>query len=362
MNKKNKLIYLLLILTLNFSCVEKKSSEKEINKSEFVNFLKTDTLKFNSGILAIYQDSKENYWIGSHNEGVCLYNGKTFTYFTINNGLSDNQVRTIKEDQNGIIWISTGKGIDSYDGKKIINHSLKRNIITNNNAQNNWTKKENDLWFDAGINIGVFRFDGEKLIYLTFPNPKIINPDNIYSVTDISKGKNDMLWIATFAGVFGYNGENFTIINDETLKLKKETGYLHIRSIFEDSKGRLWIGNNGIGVLLKDGDSIINFSEQNNLIHPTSTRRGDKSQEGTLEHVFVINEDDEGNIWFSDRDTGAWKFDGKTITNYTLDDKLATPMIPMILSIYNDNKNNLLFGMADGGVYKFNGKSFDKTF
>jgi ligand-binding sensor domain-containing protein len=78
-----------------------------------------------------------------------------------------------------------------------------------------------------------------------------------------------------------------------------------------------------------------------------------------MEHVFAIEEDLEGNIWFGDRDTGAWKYDGKTMTNYTIDNKLSTPMIS---SIYNDNNNNLLFGMADGGVYKFNGKSFEKTF
>lgn len=359
MSKKNKLIYLLLILTLNFSCVEKKSSENKISKSEFVDFLKTDTLKFSSGIRAIFQDSKDNYWIGSHNEGVCLFNGKTFTYFTTDNGLSDNQVRTIQEDDKGIIWFGTGNSVSSYDGKQIINHTLKNHIIANDSLQGNWAKKENDLWFNAGMNTGVYRFDGNKLYYLAFPSLKIINPDNIYAVTGISKGKNDMLWIATFAGIFGYNGKNFIIINDETLKFRKETGYLHIRSILEDSKGRLWIGNNGIGVLLKDGDSIINFSEQNNLIHPTSSRRGDESQIGTLEHVFAIEEDSEGNIWFGDRDTGAWKYDGKTMINYTIDNKLSTLMI---WSIYKDNNNNLLFGMADGGVYKFNGKSFDKTF
>jgi len=78
-----------------------------------------------------------------------------------------------------------------------------------------------------------------------------------------------------------------------------------------------------------------------------------------MEHVFAIEEDAEGNIWFGDRDTGAWKFDGKTMTNYTISNKLSTPMI---WSIYKDNANNLLFGMAGGGVYKFNGKSFDKMF
>ena len=134
---------------------------------------------------------------------------------------------------------------------------------------------------------------------------------------------------------------------------------MHIRSVLADSKGRIWIGNNGIGVLLMEGSAITNFSEKNNLIHPTSSRRGDKSEAGTLEHVFTIEEDSEGNIWFGDRDTGAWKYDGKTLTNYSINDKLSNPMI---WTIYKDNKNNLFFGMADGNIYKFNRNAFEKQF
>ncbi|WP_456463485.1 hypothetical protein [Lutibacter sp.] len=53
------------------------------------------------------------------------------------------------------------------------------------------------------------------------------------------------------------------------------------------------------------------------------------------------------------------KFDGLTITNYSIDNNLLTQMI---WSIYNDGNNNLLFGMADGDVYKFNRKSLEKYF
>lgn len=282
MNKKLILIYLILILTLNFSCVENKSSEKEISKTEFVSIPKTDTLKFTSGISSVFQDSKGNYWFGSRQEGVSLFDGKSFEYFTANEGLSANQIRSIREDKNGIILLEIVNGISSYDGKKIITHTTTENEV----SHNNWSKSDNDLWFSAGNKEGVYRYDGQKLNYLAFPTPKVINPNNLYSVTSISEGKNDMLWIGTYAGVFGYNGIDLTIINDETLGFDIETEPLHIRSILEDSKGRLWIGNNGIGVLLKDGDTIINFSEKNNLIHPTSSRRGDKSRLGTLEHVF----------------------------------------------------------------------------
>ena len=366
MKNKIKLIYLILILTLSFSCAEKKTSDKETNKSEIASTSKTDTLKFTSGIRSIFQDSKGNYWFGSLQEGVAVYNGKSFRYFNSNDGLTDNQIHSIQEDKEGVIWFNTQKGVSSYDGTKIKNHTksdveTSQNIFPNQtyeSEQSKWMKSEDDLWFGAGIKEGVYRYDGGKLKYLAFPPHKKLNLyDNLFAVTGISKGKNNMLWFGTYAGVFGYNGSNFTIINDETLGFDRNIEPLHIRSVFKDSKGRLWIGNNGIGVLLKEGDSIINFSENNDLIHPTSGRKGDKSMPGTLEHVFAIAEDSQGNIWFGDRDAGVWKYDGKKMVNYTKKDGLVNDFA---LSIYECNNKKLWFGMVDGNVYQFNGKRFEK--
>lgn len=340
-------------MTLNFSCVEKKSTEKEVKDSESVISSKADTLKFTSGIRAIFQDSKGNYWLGSHNEGVSFYNGESFEYFTTNEGLSDNQIRSIQKDKNGKIWFGTAKGISVYDKGKLTAYS------TNfNNPIYEWNETNGDLWFYAGEEDGINRFDGQHMNYLIFPKPKNEKLDNSYGVTGISKAQDGKIWIATYAALFNYDGRMVNIFDHEKLNLK-DNELLHIRSVLADSKGRIWIGNNGIGVLLMEGKSIINFSEKNNLIHPTSTRRGDKSKPGTLEHVFAIEEDAEGNIWFGDRDTGAWKYDCKTLTNYSIGDK---PSNPMIWTIYKDNKNNLLFGMADGSIFRFNGKTFEKQF
>jgi ligand-binding sensor domain-containing protein len=368
MNEKLKLNCLLLILTLNFSCAEKNTSLQEENNAHLEKNLNADTLKFTSGISSIFQDSKGNYWIGSLQEGVAFYDGKTFTYFSNNEGLTDNQIHSIQEDKEGTIWFNTQKGVSSYDGKRIQNHTdsetktAQNDFQINNNEplQGKWMKSDKDLWFEAGIKDGVYRFDGQTLNYLAFPPHKVLNPnDNLFAVTDISKGIKNMIWFGTYAGVFGYNGSDFTIINDETLGFDRKIEPLHIRSILEDSKGRLWIGNNGIGVLLKDGDSIINFSNKNNLIHPNSKRNGDKSPQGTLEHVFTIAEDNKGNIWFGDRDAGIWKYDGKAMKNYTKVNGLTSDFA---LSIYEDKNGVLLFGMGDGSIYRLYGETFEKQF
>lgn len=345
-------------MTLNFSCVEKKSTEKETNNPVLVATLKTDTLKFTSGIRAIFQDSKGNYWLGSHNEGICHYDGKSFEYFTTNEGLQDNQIRSIQEDKNGIIWIGTAKGVCSYNGEKFTNY-----LTEFNSPILDWNTTTGNLWFYAGEEDGIYRFDGMNMNYLIFPKPKNYNPNKSYGVTGISKDKDGNVWIATYSALFNYNGKSTNIFDEKNMKLE-DNEVLHIRSVLADSKGRIWIGNNGIGVILKERDSITHFSkEQGKLIPLNEFEANIKSQQFAkntgLQSVFAIEEDAEGNIWFGDRDSGAWKYDGKSLTNYTVDNKLSTAMI---WSIYNDNNDNLLFGMADGGVYKFNGKSFDKMF
>lgn len=351
----NNLIYLIFILALTFSCSDKKSPETATASAQTVADSPADTLKFTSGIMAILKDSKGNHWVGSNKEGVCLVKDQTFTYFTREEGLSDNQIRSIREDAQGQIWIGTGNGVTRFDGTSMIQHSPP--AFPGIPAQ--WEKTPYDLWFNAGTREGVYRYDGQNLSYLPFPSPKVINPQNVYSVTGISEGQNNRVWLATYAGVFGYNGRDFIIINDETPELEKELAPLHIRSILEDSKGRLWIGNNGTGVLLKEGDSLINFSRKQHLVHPESGGRGDQSPPGTMEHVFRITEDRQGNIWFGDRDAGVWKYDGKSMTNYTQEDGLSTNFAS---SIHCDNNGDIWFGLADGKVFTFNGVTFDRQF
>ena len=351
-----QLINLVFILILSFSCVDKKSAEGETNKSELELDSKTDTLKFTSGIRSIFQDSKGNYWFGSHSEGVSFYNGRSFQYYTTNEGLASNQIRTIQEDKNGIIWFGTANGVSSYDGMSIKIHQV------NEDSETVWAKTDNDLWFNAGTQQGVYRYNGQKLDYLAFPNPKHMRSGNLYAITGISTGKNNMQWFGTYVGVFGYNGSELTTINDETLGFTKESEKIHVRSILEDSQGRLWIGNNGIGVLLKSGNSIINFSKEHGKLIPMNEFEANAqskqfAKNTGLQAVFAITEDSQGNIWFGDRDSGAWKYDGKSLINYKIDTKLKSQMI---YDIYEDQNKNLLFGMAEGGVYKFNGKSFEK--
>lgn len=64
--------------------------------------------------------------------------------------------------------------------------------------------------------------------------------------------------------------------------------------------------------------------------------------------------DKEGNLWFSIRGEGAYRYDGKSFTNFTNKDGLCNNNIGPIIQ---DKSGNILFG-TNRGICKYDGKKF----
>lgn len=359
--KNMVLVYIVATMMLNSACTYNRNSNHEFKHNEKTLTGAIDTLKFTSGIRSMLQDSRGNYWFGSDQEGVCKFDGTTFKYYTPENGFCGKQVIYIQEDDTGLIWFGTSSGLCSFDGKKFTAVAGREVSASNHSVDKKFPSleiKATDLWFPGNNIYELIRIDHgiSSTIQYPFKMRSKGNPGD-YGVTGFSKSKNGGLWIAYYSGVAYYDGKNIQYIHDSTMHYDGKSKYMHVRSILEDSKGRLWIGNNGIGVQFKEKDTIVHFSEKHGLV------RGDifayPGVPGTLMHVFAITEDSKGHIWFGDRDTGAWVFDGKEIKNYVLNTSLKTQHI---WDIYEDKSGNLLFASGDRGVYQFNGNGFDRVF
>ena len=315
-------------------------------------------LKYTSGIHSVLEDSKGNIWFGSYNEGLGLLHDGKLQYFTTENGLSHNQVRNIYEDKNGIIWFECGKGLSTYNGKKLTLYTER-----DYNSKNEWKLNDGDLWFKGNEieaynklegNPGVYQYDGKKLSYRALPVHTKPGHENHYSIsTNFVQSKNGTVWFGSYGAVIGYNGSDFKVINDSLLGLNDKTGHFHARSIMEDSKGNLWIANNGIGVLKYDGKKIINFTEQQKL-------KQKDTNGNSLDKVFSIGEDQLGNIWFGTAGSGIWRYDGKSVKNFSIEDGVTSKHI---WTIYKSKKGELWFeGANPSGVYRFNGTSFERKY
>ena len=109
----------------------------------------------------------------------------------------------------------------------------------------------------------------------------------------------------------------------------------YIRSIFQDSKGNLWFGTLGEGVVRYDVKTLTYFSNPDGFNNNT---------------VYAINEDKNGNLWFG-TDQGVYKYDGKTFRNYNQKDGLSHIDISR-KSILVDKWGTIWVG-THGGVFRY---------
>jgi len=187
--------------------------------NKFTSLTKNEGLTSNS-IYTLFKDKKGNIWIGTDNTGVdmipadinaadLIKNNKLLENQVFNiskkDGLSNDQVMAITEDKAGNIWFGTfGGGICKFDGKQVSAFSMKTGL-NSNNVYFLICDSQNMLW--VGTEKGICRVD---------INSKFVMPIRIYSkvegyrgiesnlnaVLEDSKG---FIWFGTVKGVTQYN-------------------------------------------------------------------------------------------------------------------------------------------------------------
>ena len=77
-----------------------------------------------SVVLAIYEDKDGDIWIGSGGEGLFKYNihENNFTRITIEDGLPSNTITSLKNDNEGFLWMGTRNGIARLKQKNDLFH------------------------------------------------------------------------------------------------------------------------------------------------------------------------------------------------------------------------------------------------
>ena len=129
----------------------------------YINELSDDFIRI------AYCDSKGNILIGTHgnyNGGLDLYNGRDFkTFHKTNDGLLTNNVRWIFEDNSGEFWIGSGNSpLSVFDGEHF------RNFKGNQGREYDriifiLEDSDNNIWF--GNSNGLWKFNGKEVIEMT---------------------------------------------------------------------------------------------------------------------------------------------------------------------------------------------------
>ncbi|WP_222167260.1 ligand-binding sensor domain-containing protein [Edaphocola aurantiacus] len=348
------IVLLLLLTSCNGQCNPKTDYTKQKSDQSPIaphRFSENAANTLGKNIRYIFQDKKGNYWFATDLEGLYYFDQKSLFQFTEKDGLCGNSVTDIQEDVNGYLWFNTNKGLCKFDGEKFSTYS----DTLKNVSRESLAYSQTDLFFCYdGF---VYRYDGTSffkfIIHPNTYNPSSTDLDRPYGVYCILKDKSGNLWFGTDQkGVCRFDGKVFTYFTEQGLNGGA------VRAIFQDKKGNIWFGNNGFGLFNFDGKTITNFTKKNGLENPDFiNKKTTSNNKPNLARVWAINEDKDGNLWIGTIDNGAWKYDGKLLTNFTTKDGLTNNKISLI---FKDKQDSMWFITEGEGISKLHGKTFKK--
>lgn len=245
-----------------------------------------------------------------------------FSHIGVPDGLSQDIVTAICQDQEGFLWFGTEYGLNRYDGYTItvFRHNPDDSTsLSNNSIRTLFCDSRGTLWVgtDNGLN---------RLRRATLSFERVVLPPGISYISGIAEGDSGVLWIAAHRIVrydpasvsvrvlpehFSGEGPITALVVDQggTVWAGAATGLraiprhrrasgepdivperlrsADIRSLFTDSRGRLWIGSDSVGIVRRDP------RQPDELVH-VPRWQDDRAQTSA---VFAFTEDPGGMIW-----------------------------------------------------------------
>ena len=270
------------------------------------NFTIVDGLT-NNNIRSIIQDESGDLYFGSFDGGVNVYNGAYFSYFRKAEGLSSNLIQNLFIDKKGIVWIATqDKGITIWNpAENTFKYLDESDGLANNHVRNMVEDHWGNFWFGTSGG-GVSKYSGQQFIHYNKKNG--LRGDQVYAIT---KDTAENFWLsAGTRGVSFFDGKKFTHYG-------VDSGFLDVKSkaLLVDDSSRVWIGTEGRGIALFARDTFRFFSNEEGL---------------GGNYIRDIVQDQKGRIWV------ATAGDGITLIN-VFKSKILPPPRPLGLpdSLYH---------------------------
>ncbi len=316
-------------------------------------------------IWCILEDVEGNMLVGTNEYGLCIFKGEQFVAFTEGNGLVNNQVWAVLQDRTGKYWFGTNEGISIYNALKSgdgsYRHLTSADYSIGNQIRYLKEDQQGHIWIGTYGN-GTFSYDPvrDKFNYSFLINA--YNQQLIVTAMEIDRANN--LWVGTTDGLIYYN-----ISLGEVHFLTQVHGLAgtDISALFADSKGVLWVGSKGKGITTIKGDSasqlVLETNFTPNCFAETSDGRiwigtegqgifaleGGKvvkqlsRQNGLLANLItLVNVDEQGNVYIG-TNQGLNKY-------VCAEDKIYTYMEKNGF-IGIETKNNASFRDANGNLW-----------
>lgn len=273
----------------------------------------------NDNVRSLEEDLSGNIWIGTIG-GITMYDGIDFYSYTTTDGLGGNIVYDILAHSDGSIYAATSGGLSKWNGTFWTNMNMGSGLPANTI----WCVEEDnngDIWVGTSDGGAAF-YDGlDWYVYSTGQGL----PSS--GVKDILADRNGNIWFGTGNGLSVYNGTSFKNFNTST----GLPGTI-VNEIVQ-------LANGNIAVATSGGIGIYNYFNWSNI----TTAQGLPTA-----NVLSIREDVNQNLW-TGTSAGLSKYDGSAFTTVTITDGLSNTIVNKLI-ILNEGNGNIVAGSPFNGI------------
>ncbi len=308
-------------------------------------------------VLSVFQGDDGVMWFGTSGGGITKYDGRSYEYITDKNGLADNVVFCITKDKTGRILIATNNGLSVYDPKNISKDKTKQftNYTTKNGLSDNrifyiLVDDNNEAILGTARGLSTFKNNSCGIL-------KLGNETDSVSVFHVLKdGKTD-LWLSTLGnGIFNYNGKtlkNYTtkdgLQNDMVFSVMKNTTntfwFFTGEGLSELKDGKIQKINPGnidtnatYYSYYKDNTNATWLATNIALVKINNNGKAivfRKKNGLTDNSIWKIFQDKESNLWFASDQNGISKLSSERFLMYNTKDGLLFDEVKNV----HQNKN-----------------------
>ncbi|TRX51204.1 response regulator [Fulvivirga sp. M361] len=307
--------------------------------------------------LNLFYDNSGYMWGGTDGGGLYKINTATgeidlFTKQSANEfSLSSNSILNVSKDNRENIWITTNYGklnILPYSNNSIYYHGGSENN-TPLRILSIYKSTSGVLWIGtdgAGLTRITYNADGSTNEAQYF-NDLALNRG--FYVQSISEDNQSNIWFGTYKnGLWVHNTKKNTFKKHNIYNSSKQEA-TDIRTVFKDSKGRIWVGSN-ISTNIYSQDMVLLASFEND-------------SNGTVGHSIVesILEDRDGTIYIGLYNRGFFEFveNESSLENSTFIDRSSNPHdeIKSVRSMVVGDRNELWLINDHGKLLRYNTRS-----
>ncbi len=234
------------------------------------------------------------------------------TRYTVNDGLSNNIIYEVRQDQEGFIWVATENGLnkfDAYEFKTFYHIPGDSSSISSNVVRTIYEDERGELW--VGTRRGINHFNKADETFTHFPLPDRFGIDNndVHILRPDSRGR---IWYIARSRLIGFDTATkefdeiklpflvyaFTIDKDDTFWISGYEGGIYrysintgeldtIRESREGERFSFFLSKNGTTLLFDGNESQTDIGEWENL---------PEIEDNLL--IYRFYEDSKGRRWY----------------------------------------------------------------